>query len=83
MQISSSKGTDKIVSDKATFGYNWIEATLSSLLDPGTGFVPCTLEESIDSLAVVVAAHVSHERGGASVPLPLGDEEKRKALRVA
>jgi predicted dehydrogenase len=82
LEVSSSSGTEKIVSDKTTFGYNWIEATLLSLLDPSTGFVPCTLEESIDSLAVVVAAHLSHERGGASVSLPLGPEEKRKVLRV-
>lgn len=82
LQIKSSSGVRKIESDKSTFGYNWIEATLLSLLDPSTGFVPCTLEESIDSLAVIVAAHLSHERGGASVALPLAPEEKRKALRV-
>jgi predicted dehydrogenase len=82
LEIASSSGTEKIVSDKTAFGYNWIEATLLSLLDPSTGFVPCTLEESIDSLAVIVAAHLSHERGGASVALPLGSDEKRKVLRV-
>jgi predicted dehydrogenase len=82
LQIESSSGVEKVVSDKSTFGYNWIEATLLSLLDPSTGFSPCTLEESLGSLEVIVAAHISHERGGKSVSLPLGPEEKRKALRV-
>jgi predicted dehydrogenase len=82
LQLESSSGVEKVVSDKSAFGYNWIEATLLALLDPSTGFSPCTLEESLDSLEVVVAAHISHERGGKSVSLPLGADEKRKALRV-
>ena len=70
------------MSDKSTFGYNWIEATLSSLLDSSTGFSPCSLEESLGSLEVIVAAHISHERGGTPVSLPLGPVDKRKVLRV-
>jgi predicted dehydrogenase len=82
LQIESGSGVETVVSDKSTFGYNWIEATLLSLIDPGTGFSPCTLEESLGSLEIVVAAHLSHERGGKNVSLPLSPDDKRKALRV-
>jgi len=83
LEIRSPQGVKRVASDKVQFGYNWIEATLLSLLDASTGFTPCSLVEARDALAVIVAAHVSHQAGGRPVALPLEGPERSVALRVA
>ena len=83
LEIRTSRGVERLPSDKVQFGYNWIETTLLSTLDPTTGFVPCSLPEARDALAVIVAAHLSHRSGQKPVPLPLADDDRHLALRVA
>jgi predicted dehydrogenase len=83
LEIRTPKGTEKLPSDKVQFGYNWIETTLLSTLEPTTGFTPCSLTEARDALAVIVAAHLSHQRGRQPVALPLDEPARHLALRVA
>jgi predicted dehydrogenase len=83
LEVTAGGTVNRVPSDKARFGFNWIEATLASVVHGGDGFEPCGIEEGTDALAVIVAAHVSHRAGGRAVPLPLAPADKDLALRVA
>jgi predicted dehydrogenase len=83
LEIRTPAGTKTVASDREDNALNWLESTLLSLLDASTGFSPCTVGQALDSLSVIVAAHISSSQGGRAVALPLNGEEKQTALRVA
>jgi len=83
LEINAGGSVDRIPSDRGSQALNWVETTLLSLLDPSTGYRPCSLPEAVDALSVIVAAHLSDARGNRTVALPLGEEDKQTALRVA
>jgi len=61
----------------------WFENTLDALVSDQSLFTPCTVEEAIMGLEVIVAAHVSSQLGGALMDLPLDSELSSKVLRIA
>jgi predicted dehydrogenase len=83
LQIRTRAGTETLASDREDNALNWVESTLLALLDPATEFSPCSVRQALDSLAVVVAAHLSDRRGGQEMALPLRGQDKKTALRVA
>ena len=61
----------------------WFESTLRALTVGQDGLRPCTVEEAVSDLEVVVAAFISNDRGGVPVPLPLAPAEAELELRIA
>ena len=49
----------------------------------GDGLRPCTIDEAVQDLEVVVGAFVSSDRGGDPVALPLAPAEAELELRIA
>lgn len=60
----------------------WFENTLEALITGKSRCTPCTLEESIDSLEVIVAAFAS-DRLGDVVDMPLDNALCSEVLRIA
>jgi predicted dehydrogenase len=83
LEIRTPAGTRTLPSDREANALNWVETTLLSLLDPATGYSPCSIGHSLDSLAVIVAAHLSDRDGGRAITLPLEAHARRTVLRVA
>jgi predicted dehydrogenase len=61
----------------------WFESTLRALTAGADALRPCTVEEAVQDLEVVVAAFVSSDRGGVPVALPLAPAEAELELRIA
>jgi predicted dehydrogenase len=83
LEIRAGGSVERIPSDRGAQALNWVETTLLALLEPSTGYSPCSLPEAVEALSVIVAAHLSHTRGNRPIELPLADDDKRTALRVA
>ena len=49
----------------------------------GGGPVSCTADDGLRALEMVIALHVSEERGHAPVPFPLGAEHAAREVRIA
>lgn len=76
--------TKQITSDKRDQSLNWFKNTLEALiLNNIARCNPCTVEESILSLEVIVAAFVSHQRGMNCVNIPLENNLESEILRIA
>lgn len=63
--------------------YRWIEKALTALVHETDVCDVCPLSEAVVALEVVVAAHLSHERGGEPVSLPLSEPHRSRSLRIA
>jgi predicted dehydrogenase len=61
----------------------WFESTLRALTAGDDGLRPCTVDEAVQDLEVVVGAFVSSDRGGVPVVLPLAPAEAELELRIA
>ena len=83
LEIETPSKSVRNPSDKENDGYNWIENTLTALVHKKSNFVPCTLQEAVDALEIVVAAHCSHEKGGQPISLPLNGADRATTLRIA
>jgi predicted dehydrogenase len=83
LQIRTATGTQTVASDRKNNALNWVESTLHSLLDATSPFRACTVAQALDSLAVIVAAHLSHRQDGRALSLPLPEPDRQTALRVA
>jgi predicted dehydrogenase len=83
LEVRTRAGSEKLPSDRGYNALNWGESTLLSLLDSSSEYRPCSLPEALDSLAVIVAAHVSDQNSGRAVDLPLAGQARETELRIA
>lgn len=81
--IRDEKGRRLIHSDKVGRGLNWFINVLDSLVRESKANTPCTLDEAINGLEILVGAHLSSADGGSSVSLPLNSELWDVELRIA
>lgn len=81
--VTKDRVTTDIASDKQGPGYNWFVNTLTATVGIGQAFLPCTVEESITCLEIVIAAHLSSKNGGQQVAVPVGSVYNSQHLRVA
>jgi predicted dehydrogenase len=82
LTIQTESGSERVPGDRYNDAYNWMENTVAALVDDNSSLVPCSIEQAVDSLAVLVAAHISHRNGGERVRLPLKQSEKTTILRI-
>jgi predicted dehydrogenase len=76
-------GERDLADESSSTTYDWIANTFEALVSPGGIFVPCSVVEAMDSLAVIVAAHRSHRLGGQPIALPLAPQARAEVLRLA
>ena len=81
--LKGPSGERQLPSDKIGGGLNWFENSLSAFVKGRKSFPPATVEEALQSLEVVVAAHLSHRRGGDAIDFPLESQIDSELLRVA
>ena len=81
--IRDGKGRHLIHSDKVGMGLNWFINVLDALVRESNPNTPCTLDEAIIGLEILVGAHLSSADGGSRVSLPLTSELWAEELRIA
>jgi predicted dehydrogenase len=69
--------------DESENVYAWFEGALDDVAAGRASELLCSVPEAREGLEVLVAAHVSHEAGGAPVALPLPSDAAAKELRIA